>query len=427
MRPFNESTSSLSDPSSEPRPSSSGQFHCRTCKRTFKIKDGAVQHNENQCHPPSRNEKQAESRRRRLAITVKDHRGEVFTLNRVDENSKFSCPVNCGTAFARGDVMSRHLLTCGVDNPSRFLCHNCGTTFARRDVMRRHLEKSCKGDSGTSNTHQIDLQVQQKSDDHPQESSASKTISQPDHNVAGVSEIFTEWDKLKGGPTWAAGRKALTNWLRRPYPSLRVSARMTTENPVQGDILEWKHILADITVAARSGGDAKLRLWNCATNSTDLTTARHDLTANLISTPSAETCPRTAFFGAKEDTDGGALASCKLKVPSASVEEGVEIRFAVEKMETDGKRPREEGSRRSTRLKESGAHDTQDIACDNWVVVVSNAGAISGFHIDNHGSGAFIHVAVGVKVLASCPCTTKNWELFRQHYLKNDPKDRCSI
>jgi hypothetical protein len=55
-----------------------------------------------------------------------------------------------------------------------------------------------------------------------------------------------------------------------------------------------------------------------------------------------------AYFGAKEDTDGGVLASCKLKVPSASVEEGVEIRFAVEKMETDGKHPREEGSRRST-------------------------------------------------------------------------------
>jgi len=117
---------------------------------------------------------------------------------------------------------------------------------------------------------------------------------------------------------------------------------------VQGDILEWKHILADITVAARSEGDAKLRLWNCATNSTDLTTACNDLTASLISAPSAETCPRMAYFRAKEDTDGGVLASCKLKVPSESVEEGVEIRFAVEKMETDGKHPMEEGSRRST-------------------------------------------------------------------------------
>jgi hypothetical protein len=322
-------------------------------------------------------------------------------------------------------------MTCGIDNPSRFPCpHNCGTTFARPDLIGRHLKKYCKGDSGTFNGNQIDLQVQQTSDEDPQESSESGIIPQPNRDVDGASEIFEEWDKLKGGPTWEVGRKALTNWLGRSYPSLRDEERLTTENPVQGDPLEWRHVLADITVAARSAGEAKLRLWNCATNSMDSTASRHDLIAGLISAPSAETCPRTAFFGAKKDTDEGVLASCKLKFPSALVEEAAgprEIRFAVEKMANVGKCAREEGSRRSTRLKELGANDTHDVACDNLVIVVSNAGAISGFHIDSLGSGAFIHVVFGVKVLASCPCTTKNWELFHQHHLKNDPNDRCSI
>src|SRR5271170_754199 len=98
MTPFSkESTSPLSHPSSEPHQSSSGLFYCRKCKRTFKTQKGTVQHNENQCRPPSmRKENNAESRRKRLVTTITNIHGEVFTLERDDENSKFSCPHKCG-------------------------------------------------------------------------------------------------------------------------------------------------------------------------------------------------------------------------------------------------------------------------------------------------------------------------------------------
>ena len=178
MTPFSESTAPLSHPFSEPHPSNSSLFYCRKCDGTFKMRNGAVQHNENRCRPPSkRKENNAESRRKQLDTTIIDNRGEVFTLNRIDENSKFSCPRNCGTTSTRGDVIKRHLKACGVDNPLRFPCpRNCGTTFARPDPIRPHVGKSCKRDSGTFNQHQIDLQVQQTSYEDPQELSESTLV-----------------------------------------------------------------------------------------------------------------------------------------------------------------------------------------------------------------------------------------------------------
>jgi uncharacterized C2H2 Zn-finger protein len=429
-------------PSLQPSPfpkvyrTESGQFACNLCEKVLKTQRGATEHvNKGRCKLLSKTDRalkrkarDAESRRKRLTVSVTDGKGTRFTQQRDDERSKFPCPRGCNTYCARADILSRHMKVCSADKPSwPFPCpRGCCQTFSRKDNADKHA-KSCKGDSSTVREEQIEPHVHQRPDLNQQVSPRPKIIPQTNRDIDDTSEILAEilaeWDKLHGGPTWEAGRKTLISWLSRRYPSLQHSTCMTTENPVQGDPLDWKDVIVHMDIAAKSGGEGRLRLWNSTTNAYDPPTFRHEFVASLIPEPSSVITPRTAFFGAKD-------AAYKLKVPAALVEEAEEsreLRYAVEKMEKNGKIQREEGSRNSNRLKKVEEYKAQDIVADNWVMVVSNAGAISVFHIDSRGSGAFLHQLFGVKVVASCPLTKKNWDLLSRHQLKNDPNNRYSI
>ena len=240
-------------------------------------------------------------------------------------------------------------------------------------------------------------------------------------------DILRSWDKMSTIPTYDAGKKTLHIWLSGQFDALREghvdSGDFSSKNPI-----EPRHAIDDLFYVHTRKDRPKLRIWNGVQRRVEdpaifprmFVESRHF--KKQSNTPDGSGKPQClSIFGTKASNRG--ILSCKPTLHKITDSRGISHEVVCQKRNQNFVE-----YNRPPALRKSGRRAAQEMmnerkACDDWELVYSQAGAISGFHVDSSGSGRFLHMISGVKVVCACPPSPRNWLIFQRYY-KNMPDVR---
>jgi len=227
-----------------------------------------------------------------------------------------------------------------------------------------------------------------------------------------AEEVLKNWDKLSGLPTWKNGKDALQVWLNGTYPPIKASFKLSS---IFQEVVRPADVFSDLSHAT----DRKFRLWDSVDNCSAPTASPDDFKNRLIDPGIPSHC--MTAFGIQASPNG--VLKGKPVIPKVRDLENKPVQTVGDRCwpkpyhipTSDRKRlPRQK------RMTNRDVRKPQHL----WELVVSEAGGITGFHIDSHGTGGLISQLVGTKVICSCPPTAHNWAIFKDYYLKIPPQDQ---
>jgi hypothetical protein len=236
-----------------------------------------------------------------------------------------------------------------------------------------------------------------------------------------AQNILEQWDGKKQCPTWKPGRQILQKWFSNEYPALAEnrSAKIDIKAPILTRKPEWTDVIADIQAVKQ-----KPRIWNSITNKMEGSATTTNFLARHFNESPID--PPLTALGVKATEKG--LARCGPRLPDYFYNE--RRLAAVPEIKVTAAVPAKAGKnqRKSRRIKTSTNQVTSAPSeIEDWEVVMSESHSITGFHFDSAVSGSFHLELFGTKIIGSCPCTEKNWEIFKEYYINMASHDEYQI
>jgi hypothetical protein len=232
------------------------------------------------------------------------------------------------------------------------------------------------------------------------------------------AEIIRLWDRMNTIPTYELGRKALMLWLNSGFAALEDGYVGTANFKVKIPI-QLEHVLEDSWIAYERRDRTKLRIWNGVLRKVEDPTmflrilSSHFFQSQSITAENPDEPSCLSVFGMKA-TKG--ILTCQPMLLESTDSKGISHKIVCQKRHQKfANYMRISAIRKSQRTsnQETKREANEE---DDWELIYSQSGAISGFHLDSSGSGRFLHQILGVKVLCACPCSPKNWQAFQPYY-----------
>lgn len=223
---------------------------------------------------------------------------------------------------------------------------------------------------------------------------------------------------MHANPTYEAGKEALELWLSGRFGALQEGyvgpGNFRLEAPIELD-----QILEDTLIAYGKRERTRLRIWNGVLRKVEdasmflrILSSRFQSQSTPCGNANEPQC--LSVFGMKA-TKKGVLA-CGPTLLQSTDSAGTSHEIVGQKRgEKFANYWRPLAARKSERRLDHGVM-TEANECDDWEFVYSQAGAISGFHLDSSTSGRLLHMISGVKVLCACPSSPRSWQVFKQYY-----------
>jgi len=218
--------------------------------------------------------------------------------------------------------------------------------------------------------------------------------------------------------THEAGKDALQHWLSGQFKALQ-EGHIGPEDLSINVPIKVDQAIHDLLTAYGKQNQTKLRIWNAVLREVESSSVLLSIIAARFQSHSPANWNTTepgclSIFGMKATTTG-ILSHGPMLVRSRD-SAGMCHKILCQKRDDNFA-----DYRRSAHVKKSrrGLQQEKMVAgnkYDDWEVVWSQAGAITGFHVGGFTSGRFLRVISGVKVLCACPCSANNWEVFKQNY-----------
>ena len=212
-------------------------------------------------------------------------------------------------------------------------------------------------------------------------------------------------------PTWRNGKNALEVWLSGDYQSISATSDSRLGS---SKVFDEKVLYSDV-VRDLDSARTKFTLWDSTNNCLDLNADRDQFIERRFVKEEDSKC-KTAFD--IKATPKGVLRRSP-HLPERYDISNNKVETVVDRRHKSHHKP---SSKQNLRKRQSTAEELS--AQPDWEMVISETGAITGFHIDSHGTGALIHQLFGVKVLCACPATVNNWKVFETYYLNIHPQDQ---
>lgn len=236
-------------------------------------------------------------------------------------------------------------------------------------------------------------------------------------NPASV-EILRRWDRMNANPSYKSGKETLRLWLNSGFPALDEGyvddGNFKLETPIRLD-----DVLLDSWIAYEKRDRTKLRIWNGVLREIEdpgiflriLSFRFFQGQSITAENPNESSC--LSVFDMKA-TKKGILTFQPMLLESIDSYGSSHKIVCQKKDQKFVEYSRIFGARKSQRISTQVKREAS--ADDDWELVYSQKGAISGFHFDSSGSGRFLHLILGTKVLCACPCSPSNWEVFQPYY-----------
>lgn len=274
----------------------------------------------------------------------------------------------------------------------------------------------CQQDQGTSFKTLIDVSVAPAASPVELFDDGSTPAYSP--NSANV-DIMRGWELLRADPPYGAGKEALELWLSDQFEVLQEGYVVPESFRVKTPI-HLAQVIEDFVSAYSQRNVTTLRIWNGARRQKEDGNAfLPKIIASRFasqSTPYGNTDePRcVSVYGMKASKKG--ILRCEPMLLGSTDSTGKYEIVCQRRCERIGNYQKSLPVRKSQRLSDQGVTMKAKEQCDDWEFVYSQPGAITGFHLDSSRSGRFLHMIQGVKVLCACPCSPRNWEVFKQYY-----------
>ena len=183
--------------------------------------------------------------------------------------------------------------------------------------------------------------------------------------------------------------------------------------------IELDHVLEDSLIAYEKRERTRLRIWNGVLQKVEaaniflrILSSRFQSQSTICRNVDEPCC--LSIFGMKVTKKG--ILACGPKLLQSTDSDGISHKVMCQKQDQKfAHYSTSPPARKSQRRLDLGVKMEVN-ECNDWELVYSQGGAISGFHLDSSGSGRLLHIIKGVKILCACPCSPCNWQVFKQYY-----------